>query len=137
MMNATTVELFVNGTLMRGDVLHGNLAGARFVTEARTAPRYRLFSIGDIHPGMIKAADPADGVSIAGELYELTLEHLERLIVAEPRGLGVGVVELADGGRRLGILWVAPELHETAIDISHHGDWRAYRAHEAARAATA
>jgi len=53
MSDTLRVELFVNGTLMRGDVLHQNLDGARFISEARTAPRYRLYSIGDVHPGMI------------------------------------------------------------------------------------
>jgi gamma-glutamylcyclotransferase (GGCT)/AIG2-like uncharacterized protein YtfP len=119
------VELFVNGTLMRGDVLHRNLDGALFISEAKTAPRYRLYSIGDVHPGMIDAE--ASGVSVTGELYELDLEHLERIIASEPPGLGVGVVELEGGERRLGIFWVAPELPVTAIDISEYGGWRAYR----------
>jgi gamma-glutamylcyclotransferase (GGCT)/AIG2-like uncharacterized protein YtfP len=119
------VDLFVNGTLMRGDILHRNLDGARFISEAQTAPRYQLYSIGDVHPGMIEAQDP--GVSVSGELYELDLEHLQRIIAREPTGLGVGVVELEGGERRLGIFWVAPELPETAIDISDYGGWRAYR----------
>jgi gamma-glutamylcyclotransferase (GGCT)/AIG2-like uncharacterized protein YtfP len=125
------VELFVNGTLMRGDVLHGNLDGARFVSEARTAPRYQLYSIGDVHPGMV----PVDGggVSVAGEVYELDLEHLERLVVGEPPGLGIGVVELAGGERRLGVFWVADDLPATALDISEYGGWRAYRAQQTER----
>jgi gamma-glutamylcyclotransferase (GGCT)/AIG2-like uncharacterized protein YtfP len=121
-----TVELFVNGTLMRGDVLHRNLDGSRFIAEARTAARYRLFSIGDVHPGMIETAG-ADGVSVAGELYEVDLTHLERLIASEPPGLGIAVVELADGKRSLGVFWVAGELPESASDISDYGDWRLYR----------
>lgn len=124
------VELFVNGTLMRGDILHRNMVGARFIAEARTAPRYRLYSMGDVHPGMIDA--DADGVSVSGELYEVELEHLERIVASEPPGLGVGVVELADGDRRLGIFWVAPEVPHTAIDISEYGGWRAYREQTAA-----
>jgi adenine/guanine/hypoxanthine permease len=124
---ADRVELFVNGTLMRGDILHANLEGAHFVGEAQTAPSYRLYSIGDVHPGMIPAGDGDKGVSVGGEIYELELEHLERLIAAEPPGLGVGVVELAGGERKLGIFWVASELPETAIDISRYGGWRAYR----------
>ena len=122
---AKTVELFVNGTLMRGDVLHANLKGARFLSEARTAPRYRLFSIGDVHPGMIPST--SNGVSVVGEIYRLELDHLERLIVAEPEGLGIGVVELASGDRTLGVFWVAPNLPSTAVDISHFGGWREYR----------
>jgi gamma-glutamylcyclotransferase (GGCT)/AIG2-like uncharacterized protein YtfP len=120
------VELFVNGTLMRGDVLHGNLDGALFISEGQTAPRYWLYSIGDVHPGMIHAE--TGGVSVSGELYELDLEHLERLIANEPAGLGVGVVELEGGERTLAIFWVAPELPGSAIDISEYGGWRAYRA---------
>jgi AGZA family xanthine/uracil permease-like MFS transporter len=124
---APTVELFVNGTLMRGDVLHGNLEGARFCGERRTAPRYRVYSIGDVHPGMIPADRPGDGVSVAGELYELELEHLERLLADEPDGLGLGVVELENGELRLGIFWTFPTLPETATDISRYGGWRSYR----------
>lgn len=120
-----TITLFVNGTLMRGDILHANLDGARFVSEARTTPRYRLFSIGDVHPGMITAE--RDGVSVSGEIYELDLEHLERLLVGEPAGLGLGVVELEDIGKMLGIFWVAAELPESAVDISRFGGWREYR----------
>lgn len=119
------IELFVNGTLMRGDVLHPNLDGARFVSEHRTLPQYRLYSIGDVHPGMIRA--DGDGVSVSGELYELGLEHLERLLVGEPPGLGIGVVELEGVGKRLGIFWVASELPASAIEISIYGGWREYR----------
>jgi AGZA family xanthine/uracil permease-like MFS transporter len=120
-----TIHLFVNGTLMRGDVLHANLDGARFVSEANTAPRYRLFSIGDVHPGMI----PSDheGVSVAGEIYELELGHLERLLAEEPAGLGLGVVELEGGDKMLGIFWVASQLPSTAVEISRFGGWREYR----------
>ena len=48
--------LAVNGTLMRGLELNPNLvkAGATFAREAQTAPCYRLWSIGDRHPAMIR-----------------------------------------------------------------------------------
>jgi AGZA family xanthine/uracil permease-like MFS transporter len=116
---------------MRGDVLHANLDGARFVSEARTAPRYRLYSIGDVHPGMTAVDD--GGASVAGEIYELDLGHLERIIAGEPPGLGIGVVELDSSDRRLAVFWVAPELPDTAQDISEYGGWRAYRARAADR----
>jgi gamma-glutamylcyclotransferase (GGCT)/AIG2-like uncharacterized protein YtfP len=120
-----TIHLFVNGTLMRGDVLHANLDGARFVSAARTASRYRLFSIGDVHPGMITTN--GDGVSVNGEIYELELGHLEQLLIDEPAGLGLGVVELESGEKMLGVFWVASELPSTAVDISRFGGWREYR----------
>ena len=53
--------LAVNGTLMRGLDLNGNLlaVGASFVREARTAPHYRLWSIGDRHPAMLRTPQPS------------------------------------------------------------------------------
>ena len=63
-------DLFVNGTLMRGLALNANLDGAEFLGEARTLPRYRLYSIDDIHPGMFEVDE--GGVSVEGELYEMS-----------------------------------------------------------------
>ncbi|PYM16666.1 MAG: glutamyl-tRNA amidotransferase, partial [Candidatus Rokuibacteriota bacterium] len=41
---------------MRGLPLNGNLlaVGARFVRETKTAPVYRLWSINDVHPAMLR-----------------------------------------------------------------------------------
>ena len=51
----SSIELAVNGTLMRGLPLNDNLlsAGGSFVRDATTAACYRLWSIGDRHPGMM------------------------------------------------------------------------------------
>jgi gamma-glutamylcyclotransferase (GGCT)/AIG2-like uncharacterized protein YtfP len=124
--NSSRVSLFVNGTLMRGEPLHGNLAGATFIGPARTAPRYRLFTVRDRHPAMIPAGAGL-GVSVSGELYELDLAQLQHVLDHEPPGLGLGVIELEEGIRTLGILWTAPGMPELAIDISSYGGWRAYR----------
>jgi hypothetical protein len=121
------VSLFVNGTLMRGEPLHGNLDGALFIRPARTAPRYRLLSVRDLHPAMISAgAKP--GTAISGELYEMDLTQLQHVLGQEPPGLGLGVVELEDASRTLGILWTAPDMPGSATDISAYGGWREYRA---------
>lgn len=40
--------LFVYGTLQRGRVNHGQLAGQRFVGPARTVPGFRLYDLGAI-----------------------------------------------------------------------------------------
>ena len=62
------MALAVNGTLMRGLELNGNLlaVGATVVREARTAPAYRLWSIGDRHAAMIRVAP--GGAAIAVEV---------------------------------------------------------------------
>ena len=57
-MSSARTLLAVNGTLMRGLELSPNMlaAGAEFVREDRTVPAYRLYSIGDLHPGMVRVA---------------------------------------------------------------------------------
>ena len=123
--------LFVNGTLMRGLALHGNLAGARFLGELRTAPAYRLHSIGDVHPGMVR--DDGRGAAIMGELYELSRDVLARVEAGEPPGLYVGEVDLEDGRVVPGVLYQA-DLAAAHPEITHHGGWRAYiAARDAAR----
>lgn len=120
-----TVTLFVNGTLMRGYELHGNLAAAEFVRPARTAPRYQLYSIADRHPAMRRSDE--NGVSVQGELYLMSLPVLAQVMELEPPGLGLEVVELENGSLTLGIVWVASDLPSEATDISSYGGWRPYQ----------
>ncbi|HEU5194738.1 MAG TPA: glutamyl-tRNA amidotransferase, partial [Methylomirabilota bacterium] len=91
--------LAVNGTLMRGLDLNGNLlaVGASFVREARTAPHYRLWSIGDRHPAMVRVAN--GGAAIALELWSIPAAGLASII---------------------------PILCEGQREITAHGGWRAY-----------
>jgi gamma-glutamylcyclotransferase (GGCT)/AIG2-like uncharacterized protein YtfP len=117
-------QLFVNGTLMRGFALARNLAGARFLGEALTAPLYRLYSIGDRHPGMFEV--PAGGVSVAGEVYLLTDEIWRRVEAEEPPGLYRGAVILEDGRWVFGILYPRELAEDRHRDISSYGGWRAY-----------
>ncbi len=115
--------LFVNGTLMQGLKLNGNLAGATFLGEFRTAPRYRVYTIDDVHPGMYEVE--VGGVSIPGELYDLPDEVWERVHAGEPPNLYRGPVTLEDGRVVPGILYPR-ELAEHHPDISVYGGWRAY-----------
>jgi AGZA family xanthine/uracil permease-like MFS transporter len=122
--------LFVNGTLMKGLALHANLDGATLLEEVRTAPKYRLHSIGDRHPGMYQVT--SGGVAVLGELYRLSAPILDRVVRGEPPGLYVGSVELVDGRVVPGVLFDAGALQPTDKDISAHGGWRAYIARRAA-----
>jgi gamma-glutamylcyclotransferase (GGCT)/AIG2-like uncharacterized protein YtfP len=118
------IELFVNGTLMRGLALHHNLDGAEFVGAFRTAPKYRLYSIGDVHPGMFEVE--AGGVSVAGEIYRMTDEIWRRVEAGEPPHLYRGPVKLSDGRSVDGILFPRALAEGRHTDISDFGDWRAY-----------
>ena len=125
--------LFVNGTLMRGLALNRNLDGADFVEEARTAPVYRIYSIGDVHPGMFEVAD--GGVSVPGEIYRLPDDVWRRVEAGEPPGLYRGPVKLSDGRVVPGILYPRDMAEGRHRDISDYGGWRAYDASRTAEAA--
>ncbi len=117
--------LFVNGTLMRGLALHRNLDGAEFLEATSTAPVYRLYSIGDVHPGMYEVAD--GGVAVDGELYRMPDEVWRRVEAGEPPGLYRGPVKLADGRVVPGILYPREMAEGKHLDISSYGSWRRYR----------
>jgi gamma-glutamylcyclotransferase (GGCT)/AIG2-like uncharacterized protein YtfP len=119
-------ELFVNGTLMRGLELHGNLAGAEFLEEARTAPAYRLYSIDDMHPGMFEVRE--GGVTVVGEIYRMPDEVWQRVEAGEPPNLYCGPVRLEDGREVPGILYPRERAEAHHQDISEFGGWRAYMA---------
>jgi adenine/guanine/hypoxanthine permease len=119
-----SVDLFVNGTLMRGLALHANLDGAEFLEACETAPRYRVYSVGDVHPGMFEVGQ--GGVSVAGELYRVPEDVLARVETGEPPGLYRGPVELRDGRVVQGILFPREQAEGIHPDISAYGGWRAY-----------
>jgi hypothetical protein len=126
-VSAGTCLLAVNGTLMRGLELNGNLlgVGARFVREAKTAPEYRLYSIGDVHPAMLRA--PTGGAAIAVEIWDVPAAGLASILQGEPPGLCIGKIALENGESVLGVLG-EPWLCEQGHDITRHGGWRAYLA---------
>ena len=120
-----TVLLAVNGTLMRGLELNPNLirAGATFVREDDTDACYRIWSIDDRHPAMMRT--PGEGTSVALEVWQVPVEGLASILLSEPPGLAVGKVVLRDGSIVLGVLG-EPFLCEGKREITTHGGWRAY-----------
>ena len=123
--NPSSVLLAVNGTLMRGLELNPNLraAGGRFKCETKTAPCYRLWSIGGRHPAMQRV--PTGGAAIAVEIWSLPPAGLVAILVQEPPGLCVGRVELADGREIPGVLGEA-YLCAGQKEITSLGGWRSY-----------
>jgi hypothetical protein len=121
----TDVLLAVNGTLMRGLALNPNLlnVGATFVKETTTAPTYRLWSINDVHPAMMRVA--TGGTAIALEVWSVPAAGLAEILLNEPPGLCIGKVQLADGKEVLGVLG-EPILCEHQKEITQFGGWRAY-----------
>jgi hypothetical protein len=114
-----------NCTQMRGLVLSANLlrVGATFVREDATDACYRLYSIDDRHPAMLRT--PGEGARIALELWDVPLEGLAQVLLSEPPGLAIGKVVLQDGSIVLGVLG-EPFLCQGRREITAHGGWRAY-----------
>src|SRR5438309_1211099 len=100
---------------MRGLALHQNLDGADFMEACRTAPRYRMYSIGDVHPGMFEVA--TGGVAVTGELYRVPADVLERVESGEPPNLYRGEVHLGDGRIVNGILYPRDLAEANHLDI--------------------
>ena len=121
-----TLKLAVNGTLMRGLALCPNLlnVGATFEAETRTEAAYRLWSIDDRYPAMIKVKD--GGVAIAVEVWNVPLAGLGIVLSQEPPGLAIGKVRLANGEEVLGVIG-EPLTVEGKREISQFGGWRAYQ----------
>lgn len=117
--------LAVNGTLMRGLELNPNLqkVGATFVREDETDECYRLWSIDDRHPAMLRT--PGEGARIALELWDVPFDGMAQVLLSEPPGLAIGKVVLKDKSVVLGVLG-EPFLCAGKREITAYGGWRAY-----------
>ena len=122
-----TTLLAVNGTLMRGLDLNANLTGigATFVREDETDACYRIWSIGDRHPAMLRT--PGEGAPVAVEIWDVPVAGLAPLLLSEPPGLAIGKVLLRDGSMVLGVLG-EPFLCQGEREITSYGGWRGYLA---------
>ncbi len=120
-------QLTVNGTLMRGLSLNKNLVnvGAAFLYETKTVEAYRLWSIGDKYPGMLRITSPTEGRAITVEVWELDARGLVSVLEGEPPGLTVGRVELQGGISVFGVL-AEPWVVEGQREITEFGGWREY-----------
>jgi hypothetical protein len=123
---AARVLLAVNGGLMRGLTANGRMvaAGATYVREVTTAPGYRLWSVRDEYPAMLRAIG-VTGSRIAMEEWSVTPAGVLQIYRGEPPELSLGWVELDDGTRVLGVLGEAAVV-EGQREITRFGGWRSY-----------
>lgn len=76
MSEAPRTLLFVYGTLKRGGANHAVLARHSFVGEARTAPGFALYHLGE-YPGLVAA--PNRRTEITGEVWAVDAAGLAEL----------------------------------------------------------
>jgi gamma-glutamylaminecyclotransferase len=69
--------IFVYGTLKRGEIRAGHLAGQVFAGLSKTNPDYRIFRVAD-YPGLVQV-EMGTGCSIQGEVWDVDKAGLQRL----------------------------------------------------------
>jgi hypothetical protein len=120
-----TVLLAVNGTLMRGLKLNKNLTsvGGEFIREDKTDSCYKLWTIGDEHPAMVRVRE--GGTNIQLEIWKVPKEGLVSILLNEPAGLSIGKVMLKDKTMVLGVI-AEPILCEDQLEITEFRGWHNY-----------
>ena len=117
--------LAVNGTLMRGLELNNNLVrvGSVFQRQTRTAACYRIWSVNDRYPGMLRVS--SGGSAVTCEIWDISPNGLADVLSREPAGLTIGKVLLDDGSDVFGVL-AEPWAVEGMREITTFGGWREY-----------
>jgi len=124
-----TLEIAVVGAHLSGLPLNHQITslGATFVREATTTDAYRLYRLAGgppLRPGLMRGA-AGTGAPIALEIWALPAENIGMFLRQIPPPLGLGTVELADGGSVKGFICEAAGM-AGAEDITSHGGWRSY-----------
>ncbi len=120
-------KVFICGSALRGQPDNKNLRGAKFVKEAKTVSKYRLHAVKDgWHPGIY--AVETGGISILGEVYEMSDDDYEYLLSQEPPNMYPETVYLEGGECAIAMLYPRELIEkENYPDISHFGGWIAYK----------
>lgn len=126
--NLNTKRIFICGSALRGQPDHKNLQTAKFIKEAKTQPKYRLHAAGNgWHPAIYEVE--IGGISIPGEVYEITLEEFDNLASTEPPNMYPADVVLVDGEVLTAFLYPQELVQKyNWPDISDLGGWAAYKA---------
>lgn len=121
-------QVFICGSALRGQPDHRNLQSAKFVREAKTKPQYRLHAAeGGWHPAIYEVEQ--GGISIPGEVYELTAEQYEHLVSTEPPHMYPADVVLENGDLATAMLYPCELVKQyNWPDISDCGGWALYKA---------
>jgi gamma-glutamylcyclotransferase (GGCT)/AIG2-like uncharacterized protein YtfP len=127
-MTSPTKRVFICGSALQGQPDHQNLQSAEFIRPAKTRPLYRLHAAENgWHPAIYEVIE--GGISIPGEVYELTQEQYEYLLANEPPHMYPGDVVLEDGEVLTAMLYPRELVEKYGwVDISDYGGWAAYKA---------
>ena len=113
-------RIFVYGSLLRGETNHDALAGAVYVGEATTEPRYALLDLGE-YPGLVEGS-----ARVVGEVYDVSDEVLATLDVLEDHPRLFRRKRIALEGTVACEAYFLCAIAKTASIVAG-GDWRAIR----------
>ena len=123
------VAFLVIGSSLRSNGYDQAAAGMTFVSDVKTKACYHLYSLDNKYAALIPVAEgDSTGVSVCGELVEVSDEKLERIKANEPDGIVPGCVILDDGREVIGALGDIAVMLEKAVDITSFGSFAAYKA---------
>lgn len=112
-------QIFVYGTLRRGESNHGFLAGSVFLRAGRTEPRFTLVSLGE-YPAMLMGGETA----VHGEVYAVDPRTLAALDALEehPDLYRRQTIHLQDGTE----VWayLLPKAQASGCPQIPSGDWQ-------------
>ena len=120
-------RVFICGSALQGQPDHQNLQSANFIRQIKTQPLYRLHAAQNgWHPAIYQVE--TDGISIPGELYELTSEQYDYLVSTEPPNMYPAEVLLENGETATAMLYPQELVEQHSWeDISQYGGWVAYK----------
>ncbi|MFM7427082.1 MAG: gamma-glutamylcyclotransferase [Elainella sp.] len=122
-----TRRVFICGSALRGQPDHQNLQAAEFIKETQTRPLYRLHAAENgWHPAIYQVSE--GGISIPGEIYEMTTEQFDYLANNEPPHMYPTEVQLEDGDTATAFFYPQELIEQYSWpDISEYGGWAAYK----------
>ena len=123
-----TIPIAMVGAHLKGMPLHWQVeqAGARLRASCQTAAHYALYALRQTappKPGLRRIA--SGGASISVEVYDFPLASVGAFLAQIPHPLGLGNIELSDGGWVKGFI-CEPVALDDAMEITHFGGWRSF-----------
>lgn len=120
-------RVFICGSALRGQPDHENLQAATFIQETKTRPLYRLHAAENgWHPAIYSVEQ--GGISIPGEVYEMTPEQFDYLAANEPPHMYPSQVLLENDETATAFLYPRELIEKyNWPDVSQYGGWVAYK----------
>ncbi|MEK7392844.1 MAG: amidase family protein, partial [Fibrobacterota bacterium] len=121
------VQLAVVGAHLTGMPLNHQLVSrrSRLVKTCKTAPGYGLYALTGTVPPKPGLARTGGTNQIELEVWEIPTEAFGSFVAEVPPPLGIGNVQLEDGGWTKGFICEGAAI-ESGLDITAFGGWRAF-----------